>query len=217
MVSGPSGCGKTTFINQLLENISWMIYPKIEKIIWCYSENNAIPNLNFDDIKYVQGIPEVIDNVTNKRILVILDDLMDADSSKISELFTKGSHHRNISVVLITQNIFHKGVHSRDISLNTKYLIVFKNPRDQQQFQYLARQIYAENSRDLLKIYKEATTKPHNYLLIDLTQEVNEILRFRTNIFNNNYCTVYCKINENDLEIEKFEGEQAYALYFERL
>lgn len=165
----------------------------------------------------VQGIPEVIDNVTNKRILVILDDLMDADSSKISELFTKGSHHRNISVVLITQNIFHKGVHSRDISLNTKYLIVFKNPRDQQQFKYLARQIHPENSRDLLKIYKEATTKPHNYLLIDLTQEVNEILRFRTNIFNNNYCTVYSKINENDLEIEKFEGEQAYALYFERV
>lgn len=55
MVSGPSGCGKTTFINQLLENISWMIYPKIEKIIWCYSENNAIPNLNFDNMKYVQG------------------------------------------------------------------------------------------------------------------------------------------------------------------
>lgn len=96
-------------------------------------------------------------------------------------------------------------------------MVVFKNPRDQQQFQHLARQVYPENSKDLLRIYKEATSIPHNYLLIDLTQEISEILRFRTNIFNKNYCTVYCKIDENALKAEKFEGEQAYALYTERL
>jgi hypothetical protein len=27
----------------------------------------------------------------------------------VCDLFTKGSHHRNISVVLITQNLFHQG------------------------------------------------------------------------------------------------------------
>lgn len=218
IISGPSGCGKTSFLIEILENIDWIIHPRVTKIVWCYSENNSIPKTDIKNIRYLQGVPDFIDNLENKPMLVILDDLMNnADNSKISELFTKGSHHRNISIILITQNIFHKGVHSRDISLNTKYLIVFKNPRDQQQFLYLARQIYPENAKDLLKIYKEATSKPHKYLLIDLTQEISEILRFRTNIFNLNYCTIYCKIDENELKIEKFEGEQAYAVYPERL
>jgi hypothetical protein len=49
-------------------------------------------------------------------------------STKVSELFTKGSFHRNIILVLITQNLFHQGPSSRDISLNSKYIVVFKNP-----------------------------------------------------------------------------------------
>lgn len=214
MLSGPSGCGKTTFLTKLLEDREWLIDGAIKRIIWCYSEINSLPKLNDVDIEYIQGLPEYIENVRNEPIIVILDDLMnDSDSLKISELFTKGSHHRNISIILITQNIFHKGSHSRDISLNTKYFIVFKNPRDQQQFQFLARQIYPENAKDLVRIYKEITFSPHNYLLIDLTQAINDNLRFRTDIFNKFYCTIYCKINKNELQAETFEGEQAYAIY----
>lgn len=214
MMSGPSGCGKTTFLTKLLKDREWLIDGDIKRIIWCYSEINSLPKLNDIDIEYIQGLPEYIENVRNEPIIVILDDLMnDSDSLKISELFTKGSHHRNISIILITQNIFHKGSHSRDISLNTKYFVVFKNPRDQQQFQFLARQIYPENAKDLVRIYKEITFSPHNYLLIDLTQAINDILRFRTDIFNKFYCTIYCKINKNELQTETFEGEQAYAIY----
>jgi len=38
-----------------------------------------------------------------------------AYSTKVCQLFTKGSHHRNISKVLITQNVFHQAQSSRDI------------------------------------------------------------------------------------------------------
>lgn len=214
MISGPSGCGKTSFLTKLLKNRKWLIDVDFKKIIWCYSEVNSLPKLSDNDIEYIQGLPEYIENVENEPILVILDDLMsDSDSLKISELFTKGSHHRNISIILITQNIFHKGTHSRDISLNTKYFIIFKNPRDQQQFQFVARQIYPENPKDLVKIYKEITSSPHSYLLIDLTQSINDSLRLRADIFNKKFCTVYCKINKNELKTETFEGQQAYALY----
>lgn len=213
MMSGPSGCGKTTFLTKLLKNRDWLIEGEIKKIIWCYSEINSLPTINDKDIEYIQGLPEYIENVNNEATLVILDDLMnDSDNLRISELFTKGSHHRNISIVLITQNIFHKGSHARDISLNTKYFIIFKNPRDQQQFQFVARQIYPENPKDLVRIYKETTSSPHSYLLIDLTQATNDNLRFRTNIFNKLYCTVFCKINKNELKAETFEGQQAYAV-----
>lgn len=214
MVCGPSGSGKTTFIVDLLKNRKWLIDGDIKKIIWCYSEVNSIPKIVDKNIVYNQGLPEFIENINNEPIIVLLDDLMnDADSLKISELFTKGSHHRNISIILITQNVFHKGSHSRDISLNTKYLIIFKNPRDQQQFQFVARQIYPENYKDLVRIYKEITFSPHNYLLIDLTQAINDNLRFRTDIFNKLFCTVYCKIDKNELKTETFEGQQAYVVY----
>ena len=64
------------------------------------------------------------DNPENVPTLIVLDDLMDsAYSKKVSELFTKGSHHRNIRLVLITQTLFHLGPSSRDISLNCKYII----------------------------------------------------------------------------------------------
>jgi len=62
-----------------------------------------------------------------------------AFSTKLSELFNNGSHHRNISLVLITQNLFLQGLSSRDISLNSKY-IVLKNPRIKTQIVNFSRQ-----------------------------------------------------------------------------
>jgi len=50
----------------------------------------------------------------------------DVCSKQVCELFTRASHHRNISVILITQNLFHQGRYCRDISLNAHYLVVFK-------------------------------------------------------------------------------------------
>ena len=63
----------------------------------------------------------------------------------ILDLFTKGSHHKNISVIFIMQNIFHKGKSQRDIRLNTKYIVLYKNPRDRAQIQHLARQVHPED------------------------------------------------------------------------
>jgi hypothetical protein len=71
------------------------------------------------DVSFVKGVPD-FDNPENLPTLIVLDDLMDSVySTKVSELLTTGSHHRNISLVLITQNLFHLGLSSRDISLNS--------------------------------------------------------------------------------------------------
>ena len=102
---------------------------------------------------------------------MILDDLLnDVYSKQVCDLFTKGSHHRNISVILITQNLFHQGRYCRDISRNAKYLVLLKNLMDKNQFMFLARQVNPENSDSLYKAYLEATYRPHGYLLLDLSQ-----------------------------------------------
>lgn len=220
LVSGPSGCGKTTFVCRLLANLSSAVDIPVKKVFWCFAEENAKPNLPSDlglDITFHVGIPENFPNELNEPMLIILDDLMGETGSsvRVSELFTRGSHHRNLSIILLTQNIFHKGPHTRDISLNAKYIVLFKNPRDPAQFNFLARQIYPENSSELMRIYKQATLAPHSYLLIDLTQTVNDLLRFRTDIFNSDGCVCYCnkKNLTNNNASETFEGHQTYFVH----
>ena len=41
---------------------------------------------------------------------------------RIADLSTKGSHHRNISIVYLTQNVFPQGKACRDIALNMRIL-----------------------------------------------------------------------------------------------
>jgi hypothetical protein len=64
----------------------------------------------------------------------------------VCDLFTKGSHHRNISVIHITQNIFHLSKHCRDISVNDKYVVLLRNVKDRSQFSRLEQQVYPKHS-----------------------------------------------------------------------
>lgn len=217
LVGGPSFSGKTTFVLELLNNLDSIVDTKIEKVIWCFSETNSIQSkINNIKIEYCNGIPENFENPENKPILVILDDLMMSQSPQICELFIKGSHHRNMSVILTTQNIFYKSRFSRDISLNAKYIVLLKNPRDQAQFQHLARQIYPHNSSDLVRIYKEVTRNGYSYILFDLTQDTSDLFRFRSNIFNKEYIECYCPQNlltiKNGVENETINGQQVYVV-----
>ena len=110
---------------------------------------------------------------------MILDVLLnDVYSKQVCDLFTKGSHQRNISVILLTQNLFHQGRYCRDISLNSKYLVLLKNVRDKNRLMFLARQVYPENIPSLYKAYLDATQQPNVYLVLDLSQDNDDRLLF---------------------------------------
>lgn len=225
VIAGPSGCGKSTFVNCLLNHLD-IVHVKFEKIFWCNPEVNALPtNLNhIKNLKFLDYIPNNFNNEKNRPILIVLDDIlteMDSNAEQsICELFTKGSHHRNISVILITQNIFSKGRYTRTCSLNATYIVFFKNPRDKTQFNYLARQIYPENFKALQNLYKRITQIGHSYLFIDLSQGINDLLRFRTNIFNKEYSTCYCDKKllqpENGFRRVSIKGQQVYSTSVKR-
>ena len=79
------------------------------------------------NITYQEGLPETYGNAPGNPSLIVLDDLLnEIYSNDVCDLFTKGSRHHNISVLLLTQNIFHQGTNCRDISLNAKYLVLLK-------------------------------------------------------------------------------------------
>lgn len=132
--------------------------------------------------------------------LLIIDDLMrEASNNVVLDLFTKGSHHKNLSIIFISQNLFHKGSGQRDISLNTNYIVLFKNPRDRAQIQYLSRQVCPENPKFLTQVFYDATLKSHSYLFLDLKQSTPENCRFRTSIFPDDECQ-YVYISRNNIK-----------------
>jgi hypothetical protein len=153
-------------------------------------------------IEFNQGIPDDIDNAYYLDIsqpnLIILDDLM-AQSGKykrIADLFTKGSHHRNLSIIYIVQNIIHQGKEMRNISLNAHYIVLFKSPRDKQQISMLARQINPGRVKEFMRSYEDDTSRPHGYLMLDLKPTTDHKQRLKTNILPR--------------EIAKFIQKQSY-------
>ena len=168
IISGPSGSGKSSFCFWFLQNLDSLCTEQDFDggVIWCYSERTAVPEQQLallrKNTRINEGVTENFDNTQGKPCLIILDDLLnDVYSKDVCSLFTRGSHHRNISVILITQNLFHQGRYCRDISLNAKYLVVLKNVRDKNQFLFLARQVYPEDSNSLFRAYLDATEKAH--------------------------------------------------------
>ena len=119
----------------------------------------------------------------NKRNLIVFDDQMiDAGKDqRIVNLFTRGSHHRNLSVIYIVQNLFHQGKGSRSISLNSHYLVLFKNPCEKLQVLTLAKQMYHGRTDFFLKQYEGALRRPFGYLLVDLKTTTQDDCRLRTN------------------------------------
>ena len=191
MVSGMTGCGKTTWVKRLLENRAQTIRPEPQRIVWFYSiwqpayseMMESIPNIEF-----VRGIPATIENDNyfdvSVRNLVVIDDQMSTASNdkQVIKLFTQGSHHRNLSVVYLVQNLFHQGKGNRDISLNCHYLVIFKNPRDKLQILTLAKQMYPKKTQSFLEKYEEAVSRPYGYLFIDLKTTTADHCRLRTNV-----------------------------------
>lgn len=53
-------------------------------------------------MQFIEGFPEM-DKLTRDKRLVTLDDLMSETDDRVTTLFTKGSHHPNLSITYIVQ------------------------------------------------------------------------------------------------------------------
>lgn len=186
LVAGPTKAGKTTFVTQLIQHRNTMITVPPEKIWWCYSEYQPAYDKLKNDVTFVKGLVDIslIRELSPTPQLLILDDLMTelTNDTNLVELFTRGCHHMQVSVIHIVQNIFYKGL--RTSRINTDYIILMKNPADKLQVQTLAKQLYPNNGRYFSEAYKDATQLPYSYLLVDLTQTSPDEIRLRGSIFS---------------------------------
>ena len=96
-------------------------------------------------IHFHKGIPsqEDIDNLYNGEFhIIVLDDLMEKIVKSIEMLFTKYCHHRNMTAIMVSQNVFQKGPNAGTISLNTHIYVFFANKRDEAEVSILVHQLF---------------------------------------------------------------------------
>ena len=172
--------GKTVFTFKLINENLRLIDPPPEEIHWFYGEHQGIFEQYKSRVTFHQGL-EDMENVlqrNHKRKLVIIDDLMSETDKRVTSLFTRGCHHKNISVIYIVQNLFNGNKEQRTISLNSQYIVIFKNPRDSAQVAYLGRQMYPDKKNLLRDAYIDATSQPYGYLFIDLRQDTPDTIDY---------------------------------------
>lgn len=199
LICGPTKCGKTFFITRALREK--MFQPEADRLIWAFGiwqpgyEKLVIDNPNIEFVKGLDGLNEVKFS-KQKRNLLVLDDLMSegGQSPLLTHLFTRGSHHHNLTVVHLVQNLFHRGKTQRDCSLNSHYIVLFDNPRDRNQISILGRQMFPDQLGGKFLRYSLADAckqQHHGYLTLDLNTDTPDESRVRTAIFPGEDTIVY--------------------------
>ncbi len=194
VVAAASMGGKTSFVSRLVENFGEMCTVKPDRIIWCYSEwqQSYDKIIQIPGVDMVEGLPDIQDLRNDPRSkLLICDDLM-AELSKspiLTTLFTRGCHHWSTSIIMLVQNVFYSNL--RNARINTTYIVIFKSPGDKVGITTLARQLYPGKTKYFMQAFADATSIPYGYLLIDLTQTMDDKLRLRTGIFPGETCFAY--------------------------
>jgi len=155
-----------------------------------------VPNFTLN-----QGIPSVsqIDEFTadRKHKIIVIDDLMKQviQNEDMELLFTQGCHHRHISVLFLTQNLYAQGKSARSISLNTWYVVLFKNVRGTSQISTLGQQCFPGQKGMLTEVYEDCMKEDFGYLFLDFSPRGDPKYRMRYRIFPGEDPLVYLPKN----------------------
>ncbi|XP_032235989.2 uncharacterized protein LOC116617400 [Nematostella vectensis] len=183
---GPSQSGKTTFVHSLLEQKKTAFDRTPQKIVYCYGAHQPLLEALKQKLGVVlhRGLPESIEKLfvpQERPGVLIIDDLM-GDLNRMSDIFTKTSHHHDITAILILQNLFPPQKEARTISLNAHYIVVFNNPRDQLGCRNLAAQAFPNRVGFVMDAFRQATSAPYGYLLFDFHKNTRPECRLRSHV-----------------------------------
>ena len=140
--------------------------------------------LNWNEVEkqpmtFIKGL-EFDQMDTSQPSLLVIDDLILSTNKQVAETFILGSHHRQISVFFLTQNLFPKCPIFRTMSANSHYYVIFHSQRHFRQVHTLARQIYV--GKDLNRItnaYKRAAQTERGFIVLSfsplLPQEITVV------------------------------------------
>ena len=174
LVVSPSGCGKTAFMEKLLlEDPELFETPPIQ-VHYCYGAwQDGFRPMQDRGVMFHEEIPDhqaLVQWFPQGQGVLVLDDLMDEGSNdkRVLDLFTKHSHHQNVTVLYLCQDMFLVGKYAKSISRNAQFIVAFKNPPDQPGVRNVLLQSFPTTCKDSLETFHHATARPYWYLVLDL-------------------------------------------------
>ena len=174
LIVGPSSCGKTCFTESLLlDHLEEFFVNPPTTIHYCYGAwQDGFRDMKDAGVQFHEGVPTTfhLQKWFPKGGLLVLDDLMveGGEDKELLDLFTKHSHHQNITVLYLCQDMFPPGKYAKSISRNAHYVIAFKNPRDQLGMRNLLLQAFPTCWQDMMDVYQKVTERPFGYTVLDL-------------------------------------------------
>ena len=206
LIIGGSGSGKTNVLLNLIES-----QPDSDKIYlyakdlyeakyqYLINKRESVGINHFNDpkafIEYSNDMHDVYKNIDDynpdkeNKILIVFDDMI-ADmihnkklDSVVTELFIRGKK-LNISLAFITQSYFKV---PEDFRLNTTHFFIAKIPNNRE-LKEIARNHSSDiKTEDFINISRERTAEPYSFLVNNTTLASDNPLRFRKNLFENNF------------------------------
>ena len=165
--AGNTGSGKTTFILRVIKEK--LIEPWPKKIFYMYGVFQDFMN-HHPEITFIEGL-DYTKLDTSEPSMLVIDDLLTETNKEVGNTFIRGSHHLQISLFYITQNLFPNNDTFRLMSSNAHYIILWHNQRNFRQVHTLARQIFVDQ-KDLARIfnaYKAAAKNPRDFILLSFS------------------------------------------------
>jgi AAA+ ATPase superfamily predicted ATPase len=138
LIAGSTLCGKTSLIVHILKHRKKLFDSEFGRIIYCYNPSVEMTSQLENDLKSASPTIEFLQEAipdqkalradTDQHSLIIFDDqystlLSQKDSL---DLFTHGSHHAKLTLILSSQNYFHQDKNSKGISRNFSLKFIFQ-------------------------------------------------------------------------------------------
>lgn len=169
IVVGSSQSGKSTWVVELLKHTGLFDQP-INQVLWYHGiESTNLPS--GPHIKTIAGLPEIstlkhLSTQDRGHRVVVIDDLLTeaiANKDLIAQLWTRMSHHCNMSFLLLSQSLFEI---PRLIRNNSHYMILFKALADRLNVVNLGKQIFPGQLQYFLTSFNDATERSFGYIVI---------------------------------------------------
>jgi hypothetical protein len=195
IAAGGSGSGKSCFVQKLIEENHFS--SPFDEICYIYPDYLDECPMDFNveqNVQTIAGLPDKSFFASlPKNSLIILDDLM-IESSKcedIAKLFTVIARKKNISLILIVQNIYQQGSQFRNIRLNATGIVLFKFYGGVDSNRRLLRDLGMKSLINPM-IFEEIYSDRYQYIYIDLHPNRQYVYSsLRGNIFDKYYKIFY--------------------------
>jgi hypothetical protein len=92
---------------------------------------------------------------------------------------TQGSRYNDLPMLYTVWNLFNQYKRMRTVSVNSHYLVLYKNPCGVTRTRRLAQQMRPKQAWFLLDAFNGATWKPFSYILLDLRSDTPDAIRVR--------------------------------------